>query len=184
MTFDQQFLCLKMLQFEHQSFFIISSTTYCGFSFQMTVSVCKGFNPYFVFSCLPWFPVKIDAHIKPGVYSIGSTVDVGVNVSNRSFRRIRMFLVQLIKVIFQAKRIYYNYLSLNIIFLPQEVNYSSSDQVLKRRSIVVLNETEVRGCKQNQKRTICLGCQIKVPQTTPTDLSGSMIKIRHFIRVS
>lgn len=60
--------------------------------------MCDGFNPYCVLSCFPWFPVKIDAHVEPGTYATGTVIDVGVNVTNKSFRSIRSFTVQLIKV--------------------------------------------------------------------------------------
>ncbi|XP_031636734.1 arrestin domain-containing protein 1-like [Contarinia nasturtii] len=125
------------------------------------VSVCDGFNPYFILSCLPWFPVKIDAHVELGIYACGTVIDVGVNVTNTSFRKVRNFIIQLIK----------------------EVVYFSYDQTRKRKSIIVLGETGMRGCNQNQKYPICLGCQIKVPQTSPSDCSSMIIKVRHFIKI-
>lgn len=42
----------------------------------------------------------------------------------------------------------------------------------------------MRGCGQNQKYPICLGCQVKVPHTSPSDSVSVIIKVRHFIRVS
>lgn len=62
------------------------------------MSVCDKFNPYFVLSCFPWFPLTIDAHVEPGTYAPGTIIDLGVNVTNKSFRRVRNFVVQLIKV--------------------------------------------------------------------------------------
>lgn len=65
----------------------------------------------------------------------------------------------------------------------QEATYYSYDQTRKTKSIVILSESEVRGCNQNQKHTLCLGCKIKVPQTSPSDSCSIIIKVRHFIRV-
>lgn len=51
------------------------------------------------------------------------------------------------------------------------------------KSTSILKEKKLRGCDQNQKHTTCLGCQIKVPETSASDSSSIIIKIRHFIRV-
>lgn len=56
------------------------------------------FNPYFVCSCLPWFPLKIDAYIDHMAYGPGSNIELEINVTNRSFCKIRGFEAQLIKV--------------------------------------------------------------------------------------
>lgn len=42
---------------------------------------------------------------------------------------------------------------------------------------------ELRGCNPNQKYPICLGCQLKVPQTTLTDAASILINVQHFIQV-
>lgn len=68
-------------------------------------------------------------------------------------------------------------------FSLQEVTYFSYDHARMTKSIVILCENEIRGCGQNQKHPICLGCQINVPQTSPSDNSSVIIKVRHFIRV-
>lgn len=62
------------------------------------MSVCGKFNPYFVCKCFQWFPLQIDVHVEPGVYAPGAVIDLGINVTNKSFRRVRNFQVQLIKV--------------------------------------------------------------------------------------
>lgn len=60
----------------------------------------------------------------------------------------------------------------------QEVTY-----IPDLKSTSILREKKLRGCDKNQKHTTCLGCQITVPQTSPSDSSSVIIKIRHFIRV-
>lgn len=65
---------------------------------QRKVSIMEKFNPYFVLSCFPWYPLTIDAHVEPGTYAPGTIIDLGINVTNKSFRRVRNFKVQLIKV--------------------------------------------------------------------------------------
>lgn len=62
------------------------------------MSVCGKFNPYFVCKCFQWFPLQMDAHVEPGIYAPGAVIDLGINVTNKSFRRVRNFHVQLVKV--------------------------------------------------------------------------------------
>lgn len=57
------------------------------------------------------------------------------------------------------------------------------DQLQTKQSTVILDELEMRGCGQNQKYPICLGCQLQVPETSSSDSASMIIKIRHFIRV-
>lgn len=78
---------------------------------QRKMSVFDKFNPYFVLSCFPWYPLTIDAHVEPGTYAPGTIIDLGINVTNKSFRRVRNILVQLIKV-----RVMFIYSSFIILF--------------------------------------------------------------------
>ncbi|XP_055306083.1 arrestin domain-containing protein 15-like [Sitodiplosis mosellana] len=124
---------------------------------QRQVAVTGRFNPYFVCSCLPWFPLKIDAYIDHTAYAPGSNIELEINVTNRSFCKIHGFEAQLIK----------------------EVTY-----VPVLQSIEILKEVKLRGCLQNHKYTVCFGCFIEVPPTSATNLISKVIKIRHFIRIT
>ena len=154
---------------------------------QNKVSICRKFNPYFVCTCFQWYPLQIDAHIEPGIYAPNAVIDVGINVTNKSFRRVRNFRVQLVKVcnfhIWCQNRWFLLKNPIFIILLFKEVIYYSIDRSQKMKTMTVLNEMELRGCSSNQKYPICLGCQLKIPQTSLTDSTSMIINVRYFIQV-
>ncbi|XP_031636735.1 arrestin domain-containing protein 1-like [Contarinia nasturtii] len=147
---------LSTKEFEKR-IFILRLTDLKDPDLQKQVTVSGSFNPYFVCTCLPWFPLKIDASVDHTAYAPGSNIELEINVTNRSFCQIRGFLAQLIK----------------------EVTY-----VPVLQSVEILKEVKLRGCLQNHKYTVCFGCYVEVPPTSATDLVSKVIKIRHFIRIT
>lgn len=62
----------------------------------------EGFNPYFILFCIPWYPFGMDAHLDHAAYTPGSIINVGINATNKTYRKVHNFFVHLIQVRFDS----------------------------------------------------------------------------------